>query len=228
MDLTSEDVQDILKLLDDLPFGEMRLETSRFTLVLRRAPAGGWTQETEVRSEPAVLPAAPAAGVLGAEEASGTGAGAGHGASGAGHGASGAGRRAAGAGHGASGAGHGASGAGHGAAGAGLGATGAGAEDGAAGGLPADGEADSGAADGLVVVRAPLPGTFYRAPRPGAPPFVEVGSSVEPDTVVGIVETMKLMNSVSAGVSGTVERIVLANAQAAEKDAVLMTIREDR
>jgi acetyl-CoA carboxylase biotin carboxyl carrier protein len=171
MDLTSEDVQDILKLLDDLPFGEMRLQTSRFMLVLRRTPGGGWTQEMEVRSEPTVLPPAPAAA---------------------------------------------------------GGAGGAGAEDGPAGGLAAGGGPESGAPDGLVAVRTPLPGTFYRAPRPGAPPFVEVGSRVEPDTVVGIVETMKLMNSVSAGASGTVEQIVLANAQAAERGAVLMTIRAER
>ena len=76
-------------------------------------------------------------------------------------------------------------------------------------------------------MRAPLPGTFYRAPMPGAPPFVEVGSRVEPDTVVGIVETMKLMNSVCAGVRGTVAQILLANAQFAERDTALMWIRED-
>jgi acetyl-CoA carboxylase biotin carboxyl carrier protein len=62
---------------------------------------------------------------------------------------------------------------------------------------------------------------------PGAPPFVEVGSRVEPDTVVGIVETMKLMNSVSAGARGTVAQILLANAQFAERDAALMWIREE-
>jgi acetyl-CoA carboxylase biotin carboxyl carrier protein len=56
---------------------------------------------------------------------------------------------------------------------------------------------------------------------------VEVGSRVEPDTVVGIVETMKLMNSVPAGVGGTVAEILLANAEFAEPDAVLMRIRED-
>ena len=76
-------------------------------------------------------------------------------------------------------------------------------------------------------MRAPLPGTFYRAPMPGAPPFVEVGSRVEPDTVVAIVETMKLMNSVPAGAGGTVAEILLANAEFAERDAVLMRIRED-
>ncbi|MGA8457854.1 MAG: biotin/lipoyl-containing protein, partial [Streptosporangiaceae bacterium] len=81
---------------------------------------------------------------------------------------------------------------------------------------------------GLTDVRAPLLGTFYRAPRPGAPPFVAVGSLVGPDTVVCIIETMKLMNSVTAGVSGTVAEILLANAQFAEQDTVLMRIRADR
>ncbi|MGH3305733.1 MAG: acetyl-CoA carboxylase biotin carboxyl carrier protein, partial [Streptosporangiaceae bacterium] len=84
------------------------------------------------------------------------------------------------------------------------------------------------AEEGLVEVRAPLLGTFYRAPRPGAPPFVTVGSQVEPDTVVCIIETMKLMNSVTAGAHGTIAAIVLDNAQFAEHGAVLMRIREPR
>src|ERR1700722_4359845 len=50
---------------------------------------------------------------------------------------------------------------------------------------------------------APLLGTFYRAPKPGAAPFVEVGSAVNEDTVVGIIEVMKLMNAVRAGAGGT-------------------------
>jgi acetyl-CoA carboxylase biotin carboxyl carrier protein len=84
------------------------------------------------------------------------------------------------------------------------------------------------AADGeLVVVRAPLPGTFYRAPRPGAAPFVEVGSRVGADSVVGIVETMKLMNSVTAGVDGTVAEICLGNAEFAALGATLLCIRAD-
>ena len=85
--------------------------------------------------------------------------------------------------------------------------------------------ADAGA--GLVAVRAPLPGTFYRAPRPGAAPFVEVGSQVRADTVVGIVETMKLMNSVTAGVDGTVAEICLGNAEFAAHGATLLRIRAD-
>ena len=79
----------------------------------------------------------------------------------------------------------------------------------------------------LVAVRAPLPGTFYRAPRPGAAPFVEVGSRVDRDSVVGIVETMKLMNSVSAGVDGTVAEICLGNAEFAANGATLLRIRVD-
>jgi acetyl-CoA carboxylase biotin carboxyl carrier protein len=74
-------------------------------------------------------------------------------------------------------------------------------------------------------VRAHLPGTFYRAPKPGAPPFVEMGSSVEEDTVVGIIETMKLMNAVHAQMRGEVVEICFENAQFAEKDAVLMRIK---
>jgi acetyl-CoA carboxylase biotin carboxyl carrier protein len=59
----------------------------------------------------------------------------------------------------------------------------------------------------LTEVRAPLLGTFYRAPKPGAPPFVDVGASVEPDTVIGIIEVMKLMNAVRAGTRGVVREI---------------------
>ncbi len=189
MDLTSDDVQDILQLLDGLPFGEMHLQTARFSLWLRRGADGEWTQETRILPEPAVIPAASRP----AEAAADT-----PGASRAGEVAAGADGQ-------------------EGTAGAGRGAAPA---------VPPP-VAEAPEPDGLRAVRAPLPGTFYRAPTPGAPPFVDVGSRVEPDTVVGIVETMKLMNSVSAGARGTVEQIPLANAQFAERDAVLMWIRED-
>jgi len=89
------------------------------------------------------------------------------------------------------------------------------------------GEADEAEGE-LVVVRAPLPGTFYRAPRPGAAPFVEVGSRVGADTVIGIVETMKLMNSVPAGVAGVVAEFCVANAELAAQGAALLRIRADR
>ena len=77
-------------------------------------------------------------------------------------------------------------------------------------------------------MRAPLPGTFYRAPRPGAAPFVEVGSRVRADTVIGIVETMKLMNSVHAGVTGTVAEFCVENAGFAAHGATLLRVRADQ
>jgi acetyl-CoA carboxylase biotin carboxyl carrier protein len=148
-------VQDILRLLDTLPFNELTLETSHFTLRLQRAADGGWSQETQVPSRPAAAaPAAAGPVPAGAPTAGGTHADAGPG------------------------------------------------QD----------------------VRAPLPGTFYRAPQPGAPPYVEVGSQVDADTVVAIIETMKLMNPVYAGATGTVSEICLDDGQFAEQDAVLMRV----
>jgi len=94
-------------------------------------------------------------------------------------------------------------------------------------GADEDGDRDGDGDAGLVAVRAPLPGTFYRAPRPGAAPFVEVGSRVDADTVIGIVETMKLMNSVHAGVAGTVAEFCVQNAEFAAHGATLLRIRAD-
>ena len=75
------------------------------------------------------------------------------------------------------------------------------------------------------VIRAPMVGTFYRAPEPGAPPFVEVGARVEPDTIVAIIEVMKLMNSVTAGVKGVVTHVLAENAQMVEYGQALVAIR---
>lgn len=156
MELTSEDVRDILRLLDGLPYRELTLETASFRLSLRRTADGDWTQATEVLAGPAgAVEPAPTAGPS-AEPAAETAA--------------------------------------------------------------------DPAAAGLVDVRAPLLGTFYRAPRPGAPPFVTIGTEVEPDTVVCILETMKLMNSVTAGVTGTVAEILVENAQFADQGTVLMRV----
>jgi len=68
-------------------------------------------------------------------------------------------------------------------------------------------------------------GTFYRSPEPGAPPFVEPGSRVEPATIVCIIEVMKLMNSVAAGVSGVVTHVFVENAQMVEHGQPLVAIR---
>jgi acetyl-CoA carboxylase biotin carboxyl carrier protein len=78
--------------------------------------------------------------------------------------------------------------------------------------------------ENLHAVKAPMVGTFYRAPAPGQPPFVEAGQAVEPDTIVCIIEVMKLMNSIEAGVRGIVREIHAANATAIEFGEVLMTI----
>jgi acetyl-CoA carboxylase biotin carboxyl carrier protein len=80
------------------------------------------------------------------------------------------------------------------------------------------------ALEGGVVVTAPSVGVFYCAPSPGAPPFVHVGDCVQPDTTVGIVEVMKLMNPVAAGTAGTIVAIHPANAEMVEKGQPLVTI----
>ncbi|MBB4200825.1 hypothetical protein CCR94_01145 [Rhodoblastus sphagnicola] len=92
---------------------------------------------------------------------------------------------------------------------------------------PAQAPAEALAVDGLVDIRAPLVGHFYRASKPGAPPFVEVGSRVEPESVVAIIETMKLMNSVHAGVKGRVVEIFRANGQLVEQDTALMRVETE-
>ena len=160
MNLSNDDVQDILSLLDSLPYSEVTLETSQFTLQLRRSADGGWTQETQVLSPPVladpVAPAAPSGPPTAPPSP------------------------------------------------------------------PAAPPAPPG--PDMRDIVAPLLGTFYRAPQPGAPPFVDVGGSVEADTVVAIIETMKLMNPVYAGTAGTVTEICLDDGQFAEQGAVLMRV----
>jgi acetyl-CoA carboxylase biotin carboxyl carrier protein len=154
MELESQDIDEILKILDETPYDELTVRTSRFLLHLERGDGGQWTQSREFFEEPNMLggdkAVAAATGTESAEE-----------------------------------------------------------------------EADL---EGRHAVRAPLPGTFYRAPSPGAAPFVEEGSEVEEDTVVCIVETMKLMNSVAAGVRGKVVKIAAENAEFAEKGQLLMIV----
>jgi acetyl-CoA carboxylase biotin carboxyl carrier protein len=79
-------------------------------------------------------------------------------------------------------------------------------------------------AEGMHLLRAPMVGTLYRAPAPGKPPFVEVGQEVAPDTMVCIIEVMKLMNSIPAGVHGVVSEILVGNAEAVEYGEPLMVI----
>ncbi|GAA4896600.1 acetyl-CoA carboxylase biotin carboxyl carrier protein [Actinomycetospora straminea] len=155
MDLTPDDVRDVVRALDGSGLDELHLELADLTLTVRREGAAGWTAEQEVRRRPAVERAEPA------ETAD-----------------------------------------------------------------PASTPGPAGAAvpEGTVAVHPPLLGTFYRAPQPGAPPYVEVGDEVDAETVVGIVETMKMMTPVHAGVRGTVTEFRTANGEFADTDAVLLVV----
>jgi len=77
---------------------------------------------------------------------------------------------------------------------------------------------------GLVDVTAPTIGTFYRAPAPGEAAYVEVGSAVDPDTQVCILEVMKLMSAVVAGVRGTIAEICRESGEAVQYGDVLFRI----
>jgi len=190
VDLTNEDVADILALLDSLPYDELDLQTSRFRLTLRRTPAG-WTQSEQISAEPVVIPygEGPPRGAASASERAQARFGEARGAPEA-------------------------------------------KREGPCAAHPEDtaGTPEGGGSGGLVstpreiAVTAPLPGTFYRAPRPGAEPFTEVGARVNENTVVAIVETMKLMNSVHAGTTGRVARITVDNGEFAPLGTTLMLI----
>lgn len=81
------------------------------------------------------------------------------------------------------------------------------------------------ASGGGSEVPAPLLGTFWHAPRPGADAFVKPGDVVTADTVIGIIEVMKLMNSVAAGIAGTVLEIVAPNGELVEHGQPLIRIQ---
>lgn len=91
-------------------------------------------------------------------------------------------------------------------------------------GEPARPEPNAEPADGAATITAPMLGTFYRAEAPGAEPFVDLGARVEPDAVVCLIEVMKMMNSVQAGVSGTVVEICAENAELVEPGAPLFRV----
>ena len=158
MQLTPHDIQAILKILDDSPYDELRLDNPEFSLYLKRT-AEGWTEErhTSKAAVPLAVGAAPVAAPVDSAAVQ-------------------------------------------------------------AAEVPAS-------EPGLVEVRSPIVGTFYRAPQPGAAPFVEVGSNVEHDTVIGIVEVMKLMSSIPALTHGTVREVLVNDAQFVEKGQLLMRVK---
>jgi acetyl-CoA carboxylase biotin carboxyl carrier protein len=81
---------------------------------------------------------------------------------------------------------------------------------------PAPAPAGEPTANGAATIEAPMLGTFYRASAPGQRPYVEVGSRVEPETIVCLIEVMKMMNSVKAGLAGTVVEVCATNAELVE------------
>lgn len=81
---------------------------------------------------------------------------------------------------------------------------------------------------GTELVRAPMVGTFYRAPEPGGKPFVEVGQRVEADSTVCIIEVMKLMNSIPARHAGVVTHIFVSDAGPVEQGQALVAIDTTR
>jgi acetyl-CoA carboxylase biotin carboxyl carrier protein len=81
--------------------------------------------------------------------------------------------------------------------------------------------------ENLVLAKSPIVGTFYEAPSPGAPPFVQVGDTVHPGQVLCIIESMKLMNEIEAEVTGTIASKHVQNAQPVEYGEALFSIRPD-
>lgn len=90
--------------------------------------------------------------------------------------------------------------------------------------VPAPAAASAGDAS-LLEIRAPMLGTFYGAPKPGAEPFVAIGGRVSADSAVGIIEVMKLMNSISAGIEGVLVEVLVRDGDLVEFDQVLMRVR---
>ncbi len=79
----------------------------------------------------------------------------------------------------------------------------------------------------LVEIKSPLVGTFYVTPSPDSDPYVEVGSYVDAQAVVCIIEAMKVMNEIKTETSGTIAEILVTNGQAVEYGQVLFRIRAD-
>jgi len=152
--LSAQDVAEILRLLEESDFLELRIEHEGLKLTLRRAGA----RDTDSAAAPAVTPTAAVSPASWSPES--------------------------------------------------------------AAAVQPEGSATSDPS--LIGITAPLMGIFYRAPRPGAAPYVEVGSVLEEDTVIGIIEVMKLMNSVRAEVRGTVIEILAEDGAAVEQGQVLL------
>lgn len=83
-------------------------------------------------------------------------------------------------------------------------------------------------AAGMMVIKAPMVGTFYSAPEPGAQPFVKVGSKVHFNDTVCIIEVMKLMNALAADASGEVVDVLVADGETVEYGQPLVVIKPNQ
>ncbi|MFA9477835.1 acetyl-CoA carboxylase biotin carboxyl carrier protein [Phycisphaerales bacterium AB-hyl4] len=92
---------------------------------------------------------------------------------------------------------------------------------------PAQPAATEGTASGGVAIKSPMVGTFYSAASPDAKPYASVGDKVSPDTVVCLIEAMKVFNEIKAEASGTITRVLVENGQAVEFDQPLFEIKPD-
>jgi acetyl-CoA carboxylase biotin carboxyl carrier protein len=92
-------------------------------------------------------------------------------------------------------------------------------------GAEAAGAGEQTAAGGLKDIVSPMVGTFFRAPSPDAPAFVDVGTPVNPDTVVGIIEAMKVMNEIKAEISGEIAEAMAENGKPVQFGQVLFKVR---
>jgi acetyl-CoA carboxylase biotin carboxyl carrier protein len=81
--------------------------------------------------------------------------------------------------------------------------------------------------ENLVEIKSPIVGTFYAKPSPDSDPFVEIDSSVGPQTIVCIIEAMKVMNEIKAETSGTIADVLVTDGQAVEYGQVLYKVRPD-
>ncbi len=85
----------------------------------------------------------------------------------------------------------------------------------------------AGSSEALVEITSPIVGTFYATPSPDSEHYVEVGSTVEPQMVVCIIEAMKVMNEIKAETSGTIVEVLVTNGQAVEYGQVLFKVKPD-
>ena len=81
--------------------------------------------------------------------------------------------------------------------------------------------------EGVIPIKSPILGTFYTSPKPGAPPFVEIGTYVNAEDTVCIIEVMKLFNSIKAGFRGVIKDICVNNGDMVEVEQVLFLVQPE-